>query len=108
MPKAILVVHTEPATPEDAAAYNDWYDNIHVPDITALDGFVGATRYKVSGAQMGGAIPDVPAYVAIYEIDADDLQATINGIGAGAAAGKVRKATAPMGTKSSMVLYEEI
>jgi hypothetical protein len=108
MPKAILVVHTEPATPADDAAYNAWYNDIHVPDITGLPGFTGATRYKVSGAQMGGATPDVPAYVAVYEIDADDLQATIDGIGAGVANGSVRMGTAPMGPKSSMVLYEEV
>jgi hypothetical protein len=108
VPKAILVVHTEPATPEDDAAYNKWYDGIHVPDIVALPGFVAASRYKVSSTQMGGATPDVPGYVAIYEIDADDLDATLKGIGAGAASGAVRMGDAPMGAKSSMVLYEEV
>jgi hypothetical protein len=108
VPKAILVVHTEPASPEQEAAYNEWYDGIHVPDIVALPGFVGATRYKVSGTQMGPATPDVPRYVAIYEIDADDLDATIKGIGAGAADGTVRMGNAPLGAKSSMVLYEEV
>jgi hypothetical protein len=109
VPKAILVVHTEPATPEDDAAYNKWYDGTHVPDIVALPGFVAATRYKVSPTQMGGATPDVPAaYVAVYEIDADDLDATLQGIAAGAASGAVRMGDAPMGPGSSMVLYEEV
>jgi hypothetical protein len=107
VPKAILVVHTEPASPEQEAAYNEWYDGIHVPDIVALPGFVGATRYKVSATQMGPAA-DGPRYVAIYEIDADDLGATLAGIGAGAASGAVRMANAPLGGKSSMVLYEEV
>ncbi|MGD9797924.1 MAG: hypothetical protein AB7H43_09175 [Acidimicrobiia bacterium] len=108
MPKAILVVHTEPASPEDEAAYNEWYDGVHVPDIVALPGFTGATRYRVSATQMGGATPDVPRYVAVYEIDADDLDATLKGIGAGVASGAVRMGDAPMGPKSSMVLYEEV
>ena len=68
MPKGIMVVQSEPADPAREDEYNDWYDNTHVPEIRAVPGFVSARRYKVHGAGS-------PAYLAIYEIDADDLTA---------------------------------
>jgi hypothetical protein len=108
VPKAILVVHTEPATPEQDAAYNEWYDGIHVPDVVALPGFVAATRYKVSETQMGHPAGDVPKYVAIYELEGDDLGAVLQGLGAGIGTGAVRMGDAPLGGKSTMVLYEEV
>lgn len=73
MPKGIMVVQSDPARPDLEDAYNDWYDNTHVPEICAVPGFVSARRYKVHGAAAAGA--GAPAYLAIYEIDADDLTA---------------------------------
>ena len=109
MPKAILVATSEPATPEQEAAYHAWYDDIHLPDITALPGFVSATRYKVSKTQMRGAVPDVPAYVAIYHIEADDLEATLKGIGDGVKSGNVRmEGSESMRPGGGLVLYEEL
>lgn len=107
MPKGVLVVHTQPA-PDREAEYNDWYDNVHLPDICALPGFTGARRFKVSGAQLGKAPEGVPTYVAIYDVDADDLQGALNGIGAGVGSGKVRMVDGLMGGPSQMVFYEEI
>ena len=46
--------------PEDEAAFNEWYDNVHLPDILACPGWISATRrICVEGG---------PKYVAIYEI----------------------------------------
>lgn len=44
--KALLVALTNPASPEVEDAYNDWYTNIHIPDVLQLPGYVSATRYK--------------------------------------------------------------
>jgi hypothetical protein len=108
MPKAILVALNEPADPAHDADYHRWYDDVHIPDITALPGFVSATRYRVSKTQMGGATPDAPAYLAIYEIDTDDLDATIKGIGAGVREGTVRQGSPPQASNSSLIVYEEL
>ena len=70
MPKGIMVVQSDPADPAREDEYNDWYDNTHVPAICAVPGFVSARRYKVHGAGS-------PAYLAIYEIDSDDLTAPV-------------------------------
>ncbi len=85
MPKGIMVVKSAPADPAREDEYNDWYDNIHVPEICAVPGFVSARRYKVHGAAAGD--PGSPAYLAIYEIDADDLTAPAAELRARSAAG---------------------
>ena len=69
MPKGIMVVRSSPSAPEREDEYNDWYDNTHIPQIRAIPGFTAARRYKLTG--LGGQ--DVPAYLAIYDIEADDL-----------------------------------
>jgi hypothetical protein len=67
VPRGILYVETRPATPEQAAAYHEWYDHTHVPEVCALDGFVSARRFVP-------ADPDDPGpCIAIYELDAPDL-----------------------------------
>jgi hypothetical protein len=102
--KAVLVVLTNPASPEREAEFNEWYDTVHVPDILALPGFTAATRYKAS-APSG----DAPSHLAIYEIDSDDPQATVAGIMAGMGEGKVRMGDVlGMSPPPSMVTYEEV
>ncbi|MBO0836979.1 MAG: hypothetical protein J2P28_15935 [Actinobacteria bacterium] len=64
MARGIMVVQSSPVSPDQEDAFNDWYDNVHVPEICAVPGFVSARRYKIPGA---------PGYLAIYEIEADDL-----------------------------------
>jgi len=45
--------------------YNDWYTNVHVPEVLAA-GFTAAQRFKMADAQMG-EVSD--GYLAIYEFD---------------------------------------
>lgn len=84
MPKAILYVESSPVSTDREDEYNDWYTNTHVPEILALPGFTGATRYKAAAAE-----GQEPAYVAIYEIDADDPQGVVNELMSTMRAGKL-------------------
>ena len=68
MPRGIVYVETRPVSPEREADYHDWYDEIHLPEILAFDGFVAARRF--------GPIGEDGPFVAIYEMDADDLEKT--------------------------------
>jgi hypothetical protein len=77
VPKGIMVVQSAPVDPARENEYNDWYDNEHVRDILAVPGFTSARRYKVHGPAGDGT--GAPAYLAIYEIDADDLTAETRG-----------------------------
>jgi hypothetical protein len=85
MPKAILYVESSPASPEREDEYNHWYSNTHVPEILALPGFTGAVRYKAAEPVADGT----PAYIAVYDIDADDPQAVLSGMFAAMKAGKL-------------------
>lgn len=55
--------------------FHDWYDNRHVPDLLAVPGIMSAQRYAMSPLQ--AVQPDGYRYVAIYEIETDDLAATM-------------------------------
>jgi hypothetical protein len=76
MAKGIIHVETRPSSPDRDQEYNRWYDEVHLPELVALDGFVSARRLRpVEG--------DGP-YLALYEIEGDDLQAILNNMRANA------------------------
>ena len=87
MARHTFVVFTNPTKGQEDE-YNDWYDNTHVPEITAVPGFLSARRYKVHG-EIGA-----PAYLAIYEIDADELTAPAAELRARRAAGLTHDSSA--------------
>jgi hypothetical protein len=74
MPKALMVVASNPASPEQEAEYNRWYVEDHFPDVLACHGFQRARRYSLSAVRpMGGVEPSPFKYLAVYEVEADDL-----------------------------------
>jgi hypothetical protein len=81
--KAIMVVFTEATSIEDEAEFNDWYDNTHLGDVLKTPGFVAATRYRLSPAQPEGSNPTTNKYLAIYEIEAEDIQNALDALVAG-------------------------
>lgn len=88
MPKGVIYVESRPSSPEREAEYNTWYDEIHLPDLLALDGFVSARRLRPVGE-------DGP-YVALYEIEGDDLQAIVANVMASGRRGEIRLSDALM------------
>jgi hypothetical protein len=94
MPKAKFVVYTRPKTPDREDEYNKWYDETHIPELRALPGFVDARRYKRSTTTTGpeGVDPSLPEYMAIYDLEADDLQAVFDGLSRAVAAGTIHLA----------------
>jgi len=65
MPKGIIYVETMPASPDREAEYHKWYNETHLEQILAVDGIVSARRF----APTDGNGP----FIAIYELDCDDL-----------------------------------
>lgn len=59
--------------------YNDWYTNVHLPDVLAIPGIVAAERYRLAHAQRNPVQPF--SYLAIYEIETDDLEFITSEIG---------------------------
>jgi len=46
MARGIILVESWPSSPEREQEYNTWYDEIHLPELVALDGFVSARRLR--------------------------------------------------------------
>jgi hypothetical protein len=62
MSNGILLVQARPSSPEDVETFHKWYDEVHVPEILRVDGFVSARRF---------APLDGDTFVAVYEIEGD-------------------------------------
>jgi hypothetical protein len=75
MKRHVFFAFTNPA-PGREANYNDWQDNEHLPHGLNNPGFVAATRYKLAEAQFGPG-EGRSQYVTIWEIESDDIAATL-------------------------------
>lgn len=70
MDRYIFFAYSDCADPSREKEYNDWYDNIHVPDMLETHGMIQATRWEnvhPSGNQRR-------KYIAMYEIETDDIK----------------------------------
>lgn len=69
--KYVSMVLTNPA-PGREDEFNDWYTHDHIPDVLTIPGIVAATRYR-HVAQGGKPAWGGFRYMAIYELETDDL-----------------------------------
>jgi hypothetical protein len=76
MAKYTFIVLTNPVEGKEAE-YNDWYNTHHVPDVLNVPGFVSAQRFCLADAQMGRDQSRPHKYLALYEIETDDLAGTL-------------------------------
>lgn len=106
MPRAVMLVHTNPMEDSRDDKFNAWYENVHLPEVLAVDGFVAATRYRVSAAQLVPG-PTAHRYLAVYEIDSDDLAATTNALAKAAAGGMFISDAIELQPFPAVTLYEE-
>jgi hypothetical protein len=55
------------------AEFNDWYDNVHVPDMLSVPGILSCTRARFSDVEFlpGSRVEDY-RYVTIYDVEAND------------------------------------
>jgi hypothetical protein len=61
--KTILHVETYPSSPDRTDEYNKWYDEVHVPQVLALDGFASARRYA--------PLADGDPHITVFELSGD-------------------------------------
>jgi len=71
MARHSFVVFSDPM-PGRETEYNDWYDTQHMPDVLKVPGFIAAQRFRLQGDGPGGC-----RYMAIYEIESDDIAAAM-------------------------------
>ncbi|HXB90465.1 hypothetical protein [Mycobacterium sp.] len=81
MPKGIIYLETMPVSPDREADYHKWYNDTHLAEICSVDGIVSARRF----APTDGKGP----FIAIYELDCDDLDSVVQKLGELGASGKM-------------------
>lgn len=87
MAKYVFMVLTRPASPEREQEFNDWYNGTHLPQVLAVPGFKRARRLK----QVEPKAPEAPEqdYLALYEVETDDLASVLGEIGARMGDGRI-------------------
>ena len=75
MAKFLMLVETNCNDPAREAEFNDWYDNIHIPDTLEAPGFIKATRYENLKPSEGKG-----KFLALYDIEADDIDQAMKGL----------------------------
>lgn len=74
LPVYYQLVFADPK-PESEAEYNKWYNEHHVPEITAVPGFVSGQRFVFSSTQLNKDTSQ--KYLAMFKIVTPDIAATI-------------------------------
>lgn len=82
MPRGVIYVESRPSSPDRVEEFNKWYDEVHLHELLALDGFISARRLR--------PVSDDGPYVALYEIEGDDLQAIVDNMFVCARRGEVQ------------------
>lgn len=81
MPRGIIYLETRPVSPDHEADYHDWYNDTHLAEICSVEGITGARRFAPTDG-------DGP-FIAIYELDCDDLDAVVDRLREFGASGKM-------------------
>jgi len=76
MARYCYVVFSNPVAGKEAE-YNRWYTEVHLRDVLAVPGFVAAQRFRLADDSAAGA----HRYLALYEIETDDVQKTLADLG---------------------------
>ena len=67
--KYLLFAFSDCKDPKKEKEYNDWYDNMHMPDMLEVPGFIRATRWVSADNKEN----EIRKYLALYELETDDL-----------------------------------
>ena len=70
MARHTFVVFTNPLEGQEDE-FNDWYNNQHLADVLAIEGFVAVQRFRLSDTGAGQEFPH--RYLPLYEVETDDL-----------------------------------
>lgn len=76
MPRAVLLALSDAVDESNAAEFNRWWSDIHLPEIVELPGFVSGRRFKLSSAQVkpDDRVGAGQRFLAVIELDCDDLE----------------------------------
>jgi len=75
MARWVVAVESNCADPAKEDDFNKWYNEIHIPDVLETAGVVRGTRYEAVEPSPGAG-----KYLAVYEVEADDLGAALKAL----------------------------
>jgi hypothetical protein len=70
MGRYLLFAFSDCKEPAREKEFNDWYSNMHVPDMLEVPGMIQATRWVSAESKEGQS----RKYLALYELETDDLE----------------------------------
>ncbi len=68
MARYLLFAFSDCRDPARETEFNDWYDNMHIPDMLQVPGMIKASRW-VNASPLEG---QRRKYLALYELETDD------------------------------------
>lgn len=74
MPRFAFFVYSNCTDPGREIEFNRWYTHMHLPDLSAARGLVGARRYVNTDSHA------VAKYLAVYDFETDDIDASIKSL----------------------------
>jgi hypothetical protein len=80
LPRYLLIVSAE-IEPAAEAAWNQWYDEVHLPEALACPGVLRGNRYVSAGAASltrdgGKSTASAKTYMAVYELSGPEALET--------------------------------
>jgi hypothetical protein len=93
MAKALFLAWSNPADEASEAEFESWYEGTHVPQVRAAIPAISAVhRYRAADVP---PTPGAPAhrFLAVYELDTDDVAGAMAALGAAAAGGLLDQTT---------------
>jgi hypothetical protein len=70
MAKYLLIVFSDCKDPTREKEFNDWYSDMHVPDMLEIPGMIRATRWMSAEPERS----QHRKYLALYEMETDDIK----------------------------------
>lgn len=103
MPKYKMMVMTS-AVDGREQEFNDWYQNLHLQQLVAMDGVTSAQRYKATKILTDSI---TQPYLAVYDLETDDVDQVLATMTAKAGTEEMILNDA-MDPKTCVIIYEEI
>ena len=98
-----LISLTTPIAGKEAA-FHDWYQNTHLPELCRFAEVQCAQRYQLVAKLMGS---DTNPWLAIYDIECDDPMTFLGAMGEAAKSGKITQSdTADMAVNYTALFSE--
>jgi len=92
--RGLLIVESAPSSPDRVEEYHRWYDEVHIPQLLSFDLFVSARRFEPVGGVGAGVGAAEGPFVAVYELEADDIAAAFAKYRAASARGELDRSDA--------------